>query len=64
MEKHPDQIEHYTCPICGAGIGNDLDGTVEHDCPLEEQYAKDMETNDRAHKAIQDEVARCYTHYS
>lgn len=36
--RHEDQTEFYTCPICGAGIDNDVDGIVEHNCPDEEAY--------------------------
>jgi len=41
---HPDQIEFYTCPICGAGTGNNVDGVVEHECPLEAEYVKSFTT--------------------
>jgi hypothetical protein len=43
---HEDQIESYSCPICGAGIGNDVDGCVEHDCQDAEEYAKTMNTKE------------------
>jgi len=42
MTKHEDQIEFYTCPICGEGTGNDVDGSEEHECPEEKQYHKTM----------------------
>lgn len=39
--RHEDQIESYSCPICGTGIGNDVDGCVDHDCPDAEAYTKE-----------------------
>jgi hypothetical protein len=54
---HEDQTEFYTCPICGAGIGNDIDGAIEHDCPLEEQYVKDMTHTDSVETAAHNIVA-------
>jgi hypothetical protein len=29
---HEDQIEQYTCPLCGIGLGNDVDGIIECNC--------------------------------
>jgi hypothetical protein len=40
------KIEFYNCPICGVGIGNDVDGTVEHKCKEEKEYAASFQTND------------------
>jgi len=37
---HEDQIQFYSCPLCGAGDGNDLEETREdekHDCPVEKE---------------------------
>lgn len=38
---YEDQREFYTCPLCGTGTGNDIDneiyGTPDHHCPVEEQ---------------------------
>lgn len=38
--QHEDQTEFYTCPICGVGIGNDIDGLSEHDCPQEKDFVQ------------------------
>ena len=41
---HEDQIEFYTCPLCGRGTGNDIDGPVDHECEEEKRIrAKDVE---------------------
>jgi len=37
---HEDQIQFYSCPLCGAGDGNDLEETREdeiHNCPVEKE---------------------------
>lgn len=45
--QHDDQIEFYTCPLCGSGMGNDIDneihGEPEHDCPVEKEYIEHLE---------------------
>ena len=45
-DQHEDQREFYTCPLCGTGMGNDIDnavyGSPEHTCPEEEAYKKDF----------------------
>lgn len=42
--KHEDQREFYSCPLCGIGMGNDIDnavyGSPEHDCPEEAEYIR------------------------
>jgi len=42
---HEDQIQFYSCPLCGVGTGNDLDGTQEdekHVCPEEEEWRREF----------------------
>lgn len=44
---HEDQREFYSCPLCGAGTGNDIDnaihGSPEHDCPVEKEMRAEDE---------------------
>jgi hypothetical protein len=46
--RYEDKREFYSCPLCGAGIGNDIDneiyGKPEHDC----EVAKEMRNESRA----------------
>ena len=37
---HEDQREFYTCPLCGVGTGNDIDGTVVHNCEILKELPK------------------------
>lgn len=43
--QYEDQREFYSCPLCGTGMGNDIDnaihGTPEHDCEVEKEYIRD-----------------------
>lgn len=45
---YDDQREFYSCPLCGTGTGNDIDnqiyGSPEHYCPVEEEMRKEYET--------------------
>lgn len=43
--KHEDQREFYSCPLCGAGMGNDIDNAVhgvpEHECEVEKEMREE-----------------------
>ena len=48
---HEDQREFYSCPLCGAGTGNDIDnaihGSPEHDCPVEKEMRAEHEKGNK-----------------
>ena len=41
---HEDQTEFYECPLCGVGTGNDIDGTVEHECEIGKEMSLQKES--------------------
>ena len=41
--KYDDQIEFYTCPLCGITTGNDRDGNEPHECPEEKSFIESIE---------------------
>lgn len=49
--QYEDQREFYTCPLCGTGIGNDIDNAVygepEHNCEVEELLTKENKNNEK-----------------
>lgn len=42
---HEDQREFYRCPLCGRGMGNDIDNAVydspEHECEVEKEMKRE-----------------------
>ena len=53
--EHEDQIQFYSCPLCGIGTGNDIDNAIygieDHDYPIEKEM-RESEINSTFSNAV------------